>query len=238
MWKCPVCEEISNTMLCENCGFDGSRDYEHYPSFAPVGAAAKAISEQREIWNRQFADNLRCGSCGERRFVIGLSNGAIRCFNCGTEIGYDQIAALMIARKQSHDPAPQIPAEGCAVVATGNNGRGQCNVGTWKNIRAVAAGSVHTVGLRADGTAVAAGSNTSGQCNVESWRWIKAIAAGAVYEGDFWDFHMGKPVTKAHGSSDAKAFKSAIRLAMRFAESGATASIEAMLGDENAPGKE
>ena len=25
----------------------------------------------------------------------------------------------------------------------------------------------------------------------------KAIAAGTVYEGDFWDFYMGKPVTKA-----------------------------------------
>ena len=25
----------------------------------------------------------------------------------------------------------------------------------------------------------------------------KAIAAGAVYEGDFWDFYMGKPVTRA-----------------------------------------
>ena len=49
---------------------------------------------------------------------------------------------------------------------------------------------------------------------------------------------LRKPVIKAHGSSDAKAFKSAIRLAMRFAESGATASIEALLGDENAPGKE
>ena len=25
----------------------------------------------------------------------------------------------------------------------------------------------------------------------------KAIAAGAVYESDFWDFYMGKPVTRA-----------------------------------------
>ena len=25
----------------------------------------------------------------------------------------------------------------------------------------------------------------------------KAIAAGAIYEGDFWDFYMGKPITKA-----------------------------------------
>ena len=49
---------------------------------------------------------------------------------------------------------------------------------------------------------------------------------------------LRKPVIKAHGSSDAKAFKSAIRLAMRFAESGATATIETLLGDENAPGRE
>ncbi len=49
---------------------------------------------------------------------------------------------------------------------------------------------------------------------------------------------LRKPVIKAHGSSDAKAFKSAIRQAMRFAESGATATIEELLGDENAPGRE
>ena len=49
---------------------------------------------------------------------------------------------------------------------------------------------------------------------------------------------LRKPVIKAHGSSDAKAFKSAIRQAIRFAESGATASIEAQLGDESAPGRE
>ena len=49
---------------------------------------------------------------------------------------------------------------------------------------------------------------------------------------------LRKPVIKAHGSSDAKAFKSAIRQAIRFAESGATATIETLLGDENAPGKE
>ncbi len=49
---------------------------------------------------------------------------------------------------------------------------------------------------------------------------------------------LRKPVIKAHGSSDAKAFKSAIRQAIRFAESGATQTIETLLGDENAPGKE
>ena len=49
---------------------------------------------------------------------------------------------------------------------------------------------------------------------------------------------LRKPVIKAHGSSDAKAFKSAIRQAIRFAESGATQTIETLLGDETAPGKE
>lgn len=41
---------------------------------------------------------------------------------------------------------------------------------------------------------------------------------------------LRKPVIKAHGSSDARAFKNAIRQATRFAESGATAAIEAYLG--------
>ena len=49
---------------------------------------------------------------------------------------------------------------------------------------------------------------------------------------------LRKPVIKAHGSSDAKAFKSAIRQAMRLAESGAIATIEAQLGDKNAPGRD
>jgi hypothetical protein len=33
----------------------------------------------------------------------------------------------------------------------------------------VAAGSIHTVGLKADGTMVAVGHNSSGQCNVDGW---------------------------------------------------------------------
>ena len=47
-----------------------------------------------------------------------------------------------------------------------------------------------------------------------------------------------KPVIKAHGSSDARAFKSAIRQAMRFAESGAIESLERQLGAETPAGKE
>ena len=49
---------------------------------------------------------------------------------------------------------------------------------------------------------------------------------------------LRKPVIKAHGSSDARAFKSAIRQAMRFAESGAIESLERQLGAETPAGKE
>ena len=49
---------------------------------------------------------------------------------------------------------------------------------------------------------------------------------------------LRKPVIKAHGSSDARAFKSAIRQAMRFAESGATETIEKLLGAESPSGRE
>ena len=49
---------------------------------------------------------------------------------------------------------------------------------------------------------------------------------------------LRKPVIKAHGSSDARAFKNAIRQAMRFAESGATETIEALLGTDSQAGKE
>ena len=40
MWKCPVCEtEYGDVTVCPKCGFDGSCDYEHYPTpFAVAGA--------------------------------------------------------------------------------------------------------------------------------------------------------------------------------------------------------
>ena len=49
---------------------------------------------------------------------------------------------------------------------------------------------------------------------------------------------LRKPVIKAHGSSDARAFKSAIRQAMRFAQSGAIETMEQLLGTDAASGKE
>jgi alpha-tubulin suppressor-like RCC1 family protein len=55
------------------------------------------------------------------------------------------------------------------------------NVSSWTNIRAIAAGAYHTIGLKGDGTFVTAGYNYYGQLNVFSWTTIKAIAAGYYY---------------------------------------------------------
>jgi len=55
------------------------------------------------------------------------------------------------------------------VLAAGDNARGQCDVGSWRDVVAVAAGSAHTLGLRSDGTVLAAGNDDDGQCDVGRW---------------------------------------------------------------------
>jgi hypothetical protein len=55
------------------------------------------------------------------------------------------------------------------------------NVSKWTNIKAIAAGTYYTVGLKEDGTVAAVGSNASGQTNVSPWTNIKAIAASTYH---------------------------------------------------------
>lgn len=42
-------------------------------------------------------------------------------------------------------------------------------MGHWRDVVSIAAGAVHTVGLRTDGGVVAAGSNSHGQLEVGAW---------------------------------------------------------------------
>lgn len=72
----------------------------------------------------------------------------------------------------------------------GENDRGQCDTGDWKQITAVAAGDAHTVGLRADGTVTATGARhrevgnrtrgvahlpRANPCAVEGWRNVQSL---------------------------------------------------------------
>jgi alpha-tubulin suppressor-like RCC1 family protein len=65
------------------------------------------------------------------------------------------------------------------VLAVGDNGYGQCNVGGWTDIIQVAAGNGYTVGLTDAGTVVAVGFNDWGQCSVSSWTGLVQVAAGS-----------------------------------------------------------
>ncbi|MEA5013622.1 MAG: hypothetical protein VB099_03575 [Candidatus Limiplasma sp.] len=64
------------------------------------------------------------------------------------------------------------------VVAVGKDDAGQTQVGSWRDVIAVASKSWHTVGLKADGSVVAVGNNTSGETGVSGWTDIVAVAAG------------------------------------------------------------
>ena len=57
----------------------------------------------------------------------------------------------------------------------------ECDVGDWTNIIQVAAGELHTVGLKADRTVVAVGFCYFGECNVGGWTDIIQVAAGGEH---------------------------------------------------------
>jgi len=68
-------------------------------------------------------------------------------------------------------------------VISGTNDNDDANIRLFNgtldhNIKTIAAGLNHTVGLKNDGTVVALGSNMYSQLNVGSWSGIKSIAAG------------------------------------------------------------
>ena len=66
-------------------------------------------------------------------------------------------------------------------IGPANTDFGQCNVGHWRNVVAVAAAEHHTVGLTADGKVFATGDNSYGQCDTDSWSEIIAVSAGDTH---------------------------------------------------------
>jgi len=63
-------------------------------------------------------------------------------------------------------------------VSAGNYYPPECDVGNWTDINQVAAGDLHTVGLKSDGTVVAVGWNNDRRCDVGDWTDIIQVAAG------------------------------------------------------------
>lgn len=204
MPKCPVCDTPSDHTICPACGFDRSRDYEHWPTFGPVRGAVSAAGLRAQ---RAPKDAMRCPECGGAAFTIRVPDGARRCQGCGWTpepqprlscgCGSTYFAVRMsdgalecplcggtIALKQLNawfpgsGPQPEAPKP--EKTKTPPSPESVYHKDKPK-IVGIAAGGQHTAALYSDGTVRAIGSNMYGQCDVKAWKNITAITAGYSY---------------------------------------------------------
>ena len=78
MWKCPVCEtEYGDVTVCPKCGFDGSCDYERYPTAFTVRNAKSTRALRRE-WEQKQAPRADGGNIN-REIVITPEQAAQGC---------------------------------------------------------------------------------------------------------------------------------------------------------------
>lgn len=90
------------------------------------------------------------------------------------------------------------------VAADGENRFGECNIYSWKNVKAISCGNWHTVGLLEDGTLVACGSNANGQCDVSNLE-EEAIAVSCGRYHTAILLKSGKVVIRGTLEQEAKA---------------------------------
>jgi alpha-tubulin suppressor-like RCC1 family protein len=78
-------------------------------------------------------------------------------------------------------PITITPARSSTLLARGRDTDGQCAVGAWTDVVAVATGGGHTVAATVDGHVLAAGNDDFGQGAVGAWTEVVAVAAGAQH---------------------------------------------------------
>ena len=78
--NCPVCDTHLHDLRCPGCGFDGSRDYERFPTFGVVHGAVSAAGLRSR---RTPKDALLCKNCGSAAFTIRIPDGTPQCRSCG-----------------------------------------------------------------------------------------------------------------------------------------------------------
>ena len=93
MRRCPVCEkEQIQGLVCDNCGFDASCDYEQNRTlYSALPNDAKTISVRRLEWeHRQTSTQapgiLACSQCGKKGFFISTDTLECICMSCGTKM--------------------------------------------------------------------------------------------------------------------------------------------------------
>lgn len=186
MPNCPVCDTPLSENICPECGFDRSRHYEAFPTFAPV-PAANAVSRLRGARENV----IRCAKCGGTSFSLQAGTMLPVCRRCGavfTPPQPEKPAETPKTPKQPHGRADEIVSVAGGfdhtvvlygdghVRAVGSNEFGQCDTYGWKDITAIAAARGITLGLREDGTVSAACNNSDLQRAFGLWRDVRAIA--------------------------------------------------------------
>lgn len=194
--ECPVCEKEMDSWAC-GCGYDGSRDYEKFPTFGQIPEGIVSVSGQRDRRNNL----VRCEGCGGHTFVINKKMGSLACSGCGRALSAEELRPLADAlgmQKTARKPEPKpemkpaapkqtAPAQSEKLVMPGDllNVLGKIRQkqaaepkADPRRIVAVSAGYNHTAVLYADGTAAAVGSNKYGECNLSFWNNLVAVAAG------------------------------------------------------------
>ena len=173
MSKCPVCNTALTTSICPVCGYDRSRDYAQFPTFGPLRGSVSAVS-------RTASPPMLCPGCGGAHFLLHR-DASFTCASCGKKLELPQVRAL------THTAISSVYAgkfytgaitSGGSAAVVGDNDYGQCDVGDWKDLKALALGHTHTVGLKKDGTVVSVGYDDGGLCDTQTWRNIAAISAG------------------------------------------------------------
>ena len=195
MFLCPVCKKKNDSMLCK-CGFDGSRDYLRFPTFARIDTGAAPLrSPQIAAAKTEEADILlKCPNCAGTGFVYNLEKQCYSCMTCGTYLSHERFGKLIRAEKQTLQLQPprvrQIACGWNHISVLYSNGRvltvededyGICETREWSNIEKLAAGYHVTLGIQSGGKAFAAGENSDGQCDVQDWDHIEAVAAGRFH---------------------------------------------------------
>lgn len=87
--NCPICEKKLTAVVCD-CGYDRSRDYENYPTFAPVPRGLESIAVLRDRLNNL----VRCAGCGGHTFVLNRKDGNLACSGCGRALTAEELKPL------------------------------------------------------------------------------------------------------------------------------------------------
>ena len=94
MRRCPVCEkELIQRPICDNCGFDFSRDYEgHRTLCSALPKGAEPVSVCAAKWKRQkqlvpvSSDGLVCPKCGGQQFYFLADELQFLCIDCEAKL--------------------------------------------------------------------------------------------------------------------------------------------------------